>query len=312
MFTNNYVNPISLLVILISGLVWSQNKASDFGLLGNVSSMQSITKSIHNPNQTEVSGFLDSEMYDSISLKFDRRRNVIWRENYLDYRGKLGLFDRTIVQLNSNRMIEQLETTLIQNGEEPRKISQRKIYYYKGAQLLRMDEFNSGRTSDQYWVTNYVYQGNQLMEKVVWMEDEIFSRIKNEYNSGNRISAEKTFSNNGQLSKKVEFDYNSSGDLEKKLTQLGNEKTNETFLYENDLKKKYQKLDRLGQIIREETYNDYGWQTRIQQVNYKTNQVEIIDFEYKLDHMNNWIECKIYRNQVPEFIIRRTITYFKQ
>lgn len=312
MFTNNYVNRISFLLLLFSGFLFAQNKASDFGLLGNVSSMQSVTKSLKNSNSTEVSGFLDSEMYDSISLKFDRRRNVVWRENYLDYRGKLGLFDRTILQVNANRMLEKLETTLIQNGEEPRKISQKKIYYYKGAQLIRMDEFNSGRTSDQFWVTNYVYNGNQLAEKVVWMEDEIFSRIKNEYNSRNRISAEKTFSNNGQMGKTVVMEYNSSGDIEKKLTQLGNEKTIETFVYLNDTLHRYQKMDQKGQLTREETYHELGWPTQIRQVNYQNNQLDIFDFEYKLDSMMNWVECTIYKNHKPEYVLTRTITYFKQ
>src|SRR5690606_32535518 len=114
-----------LSLVLLSGILFAQNKATDFGLWGNVESMQTVTKSYHHPSRTEVSGFLDSEMYDSISMKFDRRRNVIFRENYLDYRGKLGLFDRSILQVNANRMPEKLETTLIQNGEEPRKISQR-------------------------------------------------------------------------------------------------------------------------------------------------------------------------------------------
>ena len=59
------------------------------------------------------------------------------------------------------------ETTLIQNGEEPRKISQRKIYYYLKNQLQRVDEFNSGRTSDQFWVTNWVYDRGKLKEKVI-------------------------------------------------------------------------------------------------------------------------------------------------
>jgi hypothetical protein len=312
MYTNKCVSPIRLFIFLFSGILFAQNKASDFGLLGNVESMQTITKSYQNPSRTEVSGFLDSEMFDSISLKFDRRRNVTFRENYLDYRGKLGLFDRTILQVNSNKMIEKLETTLIQNGEEPRKISQRKIYYYKGAQLLRMDEFNSGRTSDQFWVTNYVYQGNQLVEKVVWMEDEVFTRIKLEYNQRNRMGVEKSFSNNGQLGKRTEFEYNNSGDLIKKMTQLGNEKTIEAFIYDNDLKRKYQVVDSSGKILQEETYTEQGWINRVQKKNHQRNSEDTFEFDYKIDSMNNWIECTVYKNKIPEFTIKRIIKYYKQ
>jgi hypothetical protein len=312
MFTKKCASLFRLSLLFLSGILFSQSKATDFGLWGNVESMQSVTKSFRNPSLTEVSGFLDSEMYDSISLKFDRRRNVIFRENYLDYRGKLGLFDRTILQVNANRMPEKLETTLIQNGEEPRKISQRKIYYYKGAQLIRMDEFNSGRTSDQFWVTNYVYKGTQLVEKVVWMEDEIFTRVKMEYNDRNRLSAEKSFSNNGQLGKKLEFEFNSSGDLTKKVTHLGNEKTFESFLYDNDLKKKYLVTDSSGKVLHEEIYHDLGWISQVHKKNSHQNSEDFYEFEYKIDSMNNWTECIIRKNQIPEFKIIRKIKYYKQ
>lgn len=312
MFTKKCASLFRLSLVLLSGILFAQNKATHFGLWGNVESMQTVTKSYHHPSRTEVSGFLDSEMYDSISMKFDRRRNVIFRENYLDYRGKLGLFDRSILQVNANRMPEKLETTLIQNGEEPRKISQRKIYYYKGAQLIRMDEFNSGRTSDQFWVTNYVYKGTQLVEKWVWMEDEIFSRVKMEYNDRNRLAAEKTFSNNGQLGKKIEFEFNSSGDLIKKMTQLGNEKTFETFVYDNDLKKKYLVLDSSGKVLHEEMYNELGWISQVRKKNHQRNSEDFYEFEYKIDSMNNWTECTIKKNQIPEFKIIRNIKYYKQ
>src|SRR5690606_29392208 len=187
---------LSSFLLLLTGILQAQFRTTDFRLLGKVESVQSVTYAYGNPSKTEVSGFLDSEQFDSVYLKFDRRRNLILRENFLDYRGKLGLFDRTILQINPSNQLEKLETTLIQNGEEPRKISQRKRFYYLQNQLVRQDEFNSGRTSNQYWVTNYIYEKGEIAEKVFWMEDEIFSRDKFNYNFKGELTEEKNFHNN--------------------------------------------------------------------------------------------------------------------
>lgn len=312
MFTNKCTSQIRLLFFLLSGILFAQNKTFDFGLLGNVESMQSITKSYQNPNSTEVSGFLDSEMYDSIFMKFDRRRNVVLRENFLDYRGKLGLFNRTTLQLNSNRMIEKLETTLIQNGEEPRKISQRKIYYYFGTELIRMDEFNSGRTSDQFWVNNSIYSDKKLAQKVIWMEDEIFSRVEYSYDLRQRLQTEKSFSNNGKLGKRMDFEYDTSGNLIKKIIQVGNEKTIEAFVFDDDRKTSFQLLDKLGKILHQENYNESGWIKSLQKLNHRTQQIDLYEFDYRTDEMNNWTSCTIRKNQIPEFSIERKIKYYKQ
>ena len=105
MFTKNCVIKLSLLLLFSAVGLSAQFRTTDFRLLGKVESVQSVTKSFSNPDQTKVSGFLDSEQFDSVYLKFDRRRNLILRENYLDYRRILGLFDRTVLQINPSNQL---------------------------------------------------------------------------------------------------------------------------------------------------------------------------------------------------------------
>lgn len=309
MLTKNCVIKISLILLFLASGLSAQFRTTNFRLLGKVESVQSVTKSFSNPDQTKVSGFLDSEQFDSIYLKFDRRRNLILRENYLDYRGKLGLFDRTVLQINPSNQLEKLETTLIQNGEEPRKISQQKKFYYIQNQLIRTDEFNSGRTSDQFWVMNASYKNGEVSKKVFWMEDEIFSVDKLEYDEKNLLRSETNFHNNGSKGKTVKYEY-ANGDLLKKISELGNETTIETFRYDKDRLSQIESATHAGKTLRIESYDENGLLSELKRFNHKTQEFDLYRFEFEMDSENNWTKCLISRNQSPIYSIQRKITYF--
>lgn len=299
---------IKYLILLFSGILLGQNTLSDYSLHGNVRALQSVTSISKNEMQTAVSGFLDSEKFDSVYLKFDQKGNLVLKENYLDYRGKLGLFDRTIFQFNLNNQIEKLETTLIQNGEEPRKISQQKLFYYIQNQLVRIDVFNSGRISDQFWVMNYIYDGGRLTRKDFWMEDAIFSNSKFEYRLMKVIS-EKTFHNDGRLGKTTTFKYDNNAKLILKSTESGNEKTEETFDYEkqNTILHKVKNNDK---VLLAEYRSQNNLPREIQKFNYITQKFDVYEFKFEYDSQNNWINCLILKNQLPEFTIKRKIYYY--
>lgn len=303
----------SLIRILIGvGFSWvsAQQSIAEYGLRGNVESLASVTRAYSSERGTEVSGFLDSELFDSIYVKFDRKRNQVLRENYLEYRGQLGIYDRTVYQFNPQNQIEKQETTLIQNGEEPRKISQRKIYYYLKNQLQRVDEFNSGRTSDQFWVTNWVYDRGKLKEKVTWMEDEIFSRNVYSWTDFHEILQEKSFSNNGSVLKTRDFFYSADRFLEKIKNYTGNETIIETFEYHNHVKTFSKIENQKGEILKKEKYNERGWVKEIQSFNHLVKQTDVYQFEYTLDQQKNWIECVIRKNNIPLYSIKRKIKYY--
>lgn len=311
MLIKNYEKKISLWLVLISTFALSQNRTSDFGLVGKVESLQSVTTSYNNPNQTAVSGFLDSEQFDSIYLKFDRKRNLILKENYLDYRGRLGIFDRTTYAYNPQNQIEKLETTLIQNGEEPRKVSQRKIYYYLKNQQIRMDEFNFGRTTDQFWVMNSVYDGGNLKEKVFWMDDEIFSRTNYEFDWNNNPLSEKTFHNNGKEGKITIYENNKSGLPIQVTTSSGRLKTVDTYSYGANYLLQHSKRDETGKIVLSETFSQNGMISVIEKLNHSNGLAHSYAFNFKFDGNNNWISCEISKNNTPIYLINRKINYYK-
>lgn len=299
--------PYKLILIFCASFLWAQNHISDFHLNGKIRSLESTTFLVSD-SKTQPSGFLDSELYDAIKLGFDKKGSLILRENYLDYQGKLGLFDRTEYRFNSAGNIEKLETVLIQNGEEPRKISQKKMFYYLAGQLIRTDEYNYGRTTDQYWVTNFIYEGGRLKRKDFWMEDKIFSTSE----FGHRlmkIVSEKTFHNDGKLGKTVTYNYDPNAKLILKSSESGNEKILETFKY-NDNKLRSHTIEVNGKITLEETFNSEELPLEIRKFNYRTDRFDKYQFKYEVDNQNNWINCLILEEEIPKFSIVRKINYY--
>lgn len=300
---------LTILNLFLCCFLSAQNHLDDFKLQGNVKDMESTTYLISGDSKTNPSGFLDSEMYDAMILNFDNKGNIISRENYLDYQGKLGLFDKTVYQYNFNNKIEKQETTLIQNGEEPRKTSQKKIFYYLGDKLIRTDEYNFGRTTDQFWVINHIYLGGRLKKKEFWMEDEIFSVSEFEHRLYNIIS-EKTIHNDGKHGQKVSYEFNENQKIANKTTESGNESVIETFLYDSDVLKEHIVKNQKQGIQLRETFNPEGLPLLIEKINYTKNSLTPYKFQYEFDFQNNWINCVILENEIPKFKIIRKINYY--
>lgn len=300
---------LSFLFIILCSFLSAQSNLNDFNLKGKVRNIESTTYSFSDQSKTVNSGFLDSENFDAIKLNFDKKGNLVSRENYLDYRGKLGLFDKTIYHFNATNQIEKQETTLVQNGEEPKKNSQKKVFFYLKTQLIRIDEFNSGRTTNQFWVINHIYNGGRLKKKEFWMEDEIFSTSEFEHRLHNVIS-EKTFHNDGKQGRKISFEYDENQNVKNKTTESGNEKTIETFLYDRNVLKEHLVKNNKQEIQLREIFSPDGHPSSIEKINYTKNSLAIYKFEYEFDSQNNWIKCVILENEIPKFKINRTINYY--
>lgn len=295
--------------LLLPFVISAQFKTTDFELTGKVKSVQSVCRPYYNSGKTAVSGFLGHEDYDSVFLSFDKRRNLVLRENYLDYKGKLGIFDRTINQINPSNLIEKSEITLIQNDEEPRKIAQRKRYYYLKNQLIRMDEFNSGRTSDQNWTANSVYKNGVLSEKIYWMDDAVFSTEKFEFDKNYNPVSKKTFSNNGTAGLQIDYQNDKSGMPINTISQSTGLKTEEIIDYKGFYPSKIT-FKNGSEITKTVFYNPAGRVFEVDRINYQNQNIDIFKFEYEFDSENNWIRCEISKNGQKAFVISRTISYY--
>lgn len=298
-----------VILLLLFGICLSQFRAADFELIGNVESLSSVTRPYGNPTKTVASGFLDSKEFDSVYLKFDQAKYLKSNENFLDYRGKIGIFDRTTYQYNAARQIEKQETVLIQNGEEPRKISHKKTFYYLKNQLIRTDEFNSGRTTDQYWIANFVYENDRLKKKIFWMEDAIFSRAEYEFDENYNPVSEKAFSNNGSVGLFTSYKNDKTGMPVRINRETHNSTTEEIIEYKGfyPLKKTFKEN---GKIIEIEHYNSSGRIFEVEKINYQSNKFDLYHFDYQLDSNNNWIQCIISKNGQAIYQIDRKINYY--
>lgn len=299
----------TIFLIFFCTFLSAQNHLNDYNLKGKVRNLESTTYLFSDKSKTNPSGFLDSESFDAIKLNFDKKGNLVLRENYLDYQGKLGLFDKTVYQFNFSNQIEKQETTLIQNGEEPKKISQRIKFYYLANQLIRRDEFNSGRTTNQFWVINHIYNGSRLKKKEFWMDDEIFSTSEFEYRL-QKIISEITIHNNGKKGQTINFEYDENQNLRHKTTEAGNEKTIETFNYDRHVLKERIIKNKKDEIQLKETFDSNQLPVLIEKMNYRKNSLSKYKFEFEFDARNNWINCLILEDEMPKFKIIRTINYY--
>lgn len=300
---------LRFLLFFLFSIALSQNQAVNFQLKGKVKTVESTTYLVLDDTQTTASGFLDSEYFDAVKLDFDHQGNLVLRQNYLDYQGKLGLFDKTIYWYNPENQLEKTETTLVQNGEEPTRISQTKNYYYLANKLVRADEFNFGRTTNQTWIINYKYFHQNLSEKEFWMEDEIFSKEIHTYDLTNYIESIQTFHNDGKIGQIIFFQYAEKRNLKNKITETGNEKIVESFEYENGLLKTLILKDSKDEIQMRKTYYPSGLPATIEKKDYNQNRLLKYDFKFTFDSQNNWINCLILEDEKQKFRIVRKINY---
>lgn len=301
---------LKLIIFLFFSVLAAQNHVADFHLKGKVRSLESTTYQVSADSRTGVSGFLDSEFYDAVSLNFAPDGNLVLRKNFLDYRGKLGLYDQTVYQYNPGNQLEKQQTTLVQNGEEPTRVSQLKNYYYLGNRPVRMDEFNYGRTTDQSWTINYKYSLENLTEKEFWMEDQIFSKEIHAYDLTNRLDFVQTVHNNGKPGQRIFFQYDEQRNLKNKTTETGNEKEQESFEYERGVLKFRTLSDGNGKIQLRETYFPNGLPKVVEKINYARNSFSKYEFKYEFDSQYNWINCLILEDENPKFRIVRRIIYY--
>lgn len=297
------------LFLLLSIISWAQISQKDFHLKGKIKTLKSTTYAIENGNW-EVSGFLDSEYFNQVELDFNHLGNIISKTQYLDYRGKLGIFDQTFYQYNPQNQLVKQKTILIQNQEEPQRFSQIKKFYYLNSQIIRIDEFNLGLNNDQTWTFNYLYQNQNLIEKHTWMEDQIFSKTIYKYDITNQLYQTIDYTNHGKEMKKIEESFDKNNQVKTVQTSYGNQKFIETIHYKNPKRIVYEKTNEFGVLLNQKEYNKYQLINLVKKRENSQDQFINFEFQYDYDKYENWVECIISVNHIPKYKIKRLITYF--
>lgn len=93
---------------------------ADFNLKGRVEKVTSTATDAK--GNTTTLPFLENEFYNQISLEFNQKGLLIKRTNYLDYQGKLAVYNYVNYDYNNSNFIDKQTNTVINNGEDPNEL----------------------------------------------------------------------------------------------------------------------------------------------------------------------------------------------
>ena len=99
---------------------------ADFNLKGKVEKIIS-TATEANGNSTTLP-FYENEYYDQVSLEFNPKGLLTKRTNYLDYRGKLAVYNYVNYDYNNANLIDKQTNVVINNGEDPKRTASDKKF----------------------------------------------------------------------------------------------------------------------------------------------------------------------------------------
>lgn len=283
-------------------------KSSDFHLKGNV---EKVTSTAFDENgKTTTLPFLENEYYNQVDLTFDKKGNLTKRTNSLDYKGDIKTYSYIDYLYDSaNRLTEQ-KTTIINNGEDPLRVSSLKNYKYNAnGQISALNEFVKSKTSTSIYQTEFEYLNN-LNLITTKIDNSISSKNKFTYNKNGRLIKEETISFDGRkgLTKYYIYDQNVPVYLEE---VIDNRKQITYYDLENG-GSKFQKFDHNQELKLELVYNNQKNITsaKVQAFQNGKSTLKSYDLKYEFDAVGNWISCEVLNNGELKYIVKRFISYY--
>jgi len=178
--------------------------------------------------------------------------------------------------------------------------------------LRRYDEDDSNDGDFGEYLSKKIYIYNEKGDEIEqnwYYEGNLSSKQINKYNDKGMISESSIYKSDGTFVKKETYKYDNLGNRIEMKWYFQNGNLFLTYTY---------KYDTSGNKI--EWYSDGEKQTY--KYDEEGNNVEIFHthsgkepfattFEYEFDSLNNWIKRIEYKNRIPQFIVVRTIKYFK-
>lgn len=278
----------------------------DFQLKGNVREIISTVKET-NDNTTTLP-FVEHEYYDQIKYEFDPFGKLTKKTNYLDYRGKLGVYS-FVEYTYLDGKINQQTTTVLNNGEDPKRIASDKRFTYNSkGQIISITEKVKSKTSSTTYQTDFDYLTN--LQQVSTKTDGVLSS-KNQlsYNKKGQLIKEETLSFDGKkgLIKYFVYDGNQPVYQEESV----NRSTSITFLDSSSNQTKYQQFDTNQNLKLEITKNKKNEIISIKNQTFKNGKPYLNEYtiSYNYDAVGNWINASINQNTQIKYIITREITY---
>lgn len=291
--TNEYENKISLSAYYLKGKV-EQVKTTATDRFG---------KSITLP-------FLENELYNEIVLTFDTKGNLTKRNNLLDYRGKLGIYNFIEYDYEQNNRLKQQKTTVVNNGEDPLRVASLKQYQYdsKGT-LITLNEVVKNKTSTLSYQTDFKYDP-KLKEITTKVDGSILSKKQLFYNKKGKLNKEETTSFDGKKGLNKFYIYDQET-LVYSEEEINNRRQIQYFDQENG-KSKYQQFDHNQNLKLELIYNNNQQVIEAKVQTYQNGKPLYRSYQltYELDSVGNWTKATITTGNEVAYYLNRTITYY--
>ena len=99
---------------------------ADFNLKGKVEKI--ISTATEAKGNSTTLPFYENEYYDQVSLEFNPKGLLTKRTNYLDYRGKLAVYNYVNYDYNNANLIDKQTNVVINNGEDPKRTASDKKF----------------------------------------------------------------------------------------------------------------------------------------------------------------------------------------
>lgn len=280
---------------------------SDFHLNGKVKNILTTAKNINGEYATLP--FFENELYNQILLEFNRYGLLDKQTNYLDYSGRLGVYSFVDYVYKDSKLLVGEKKTIINNGEDPKRIASDKKYIYANNNLVGLVEVLKNKSSSiTNYETNFEYS-NQLNKIVTKIEGKIISENNLTYNKNGLLVLNELTSFDGRKGNKTFFIYENDEPIFQQ--KIGGNINTVTFFDKNSLSK-IQSFDSNKDLVYEASFNARNEIESIKKQYFKNGKSFLSDYEikYSYDKFDNWILADVYEGSKLKYTINREINYY--
>lgn len=280
---------------------------ADYNLNGKVEKI--VSTAYDSKGNTTTLPFYENEFYDQIVLEFNPKGLLTQRSNYLDYRGKLAVYNFVDYRYNANNLIENQKNTVINNGEDPKRIASDKTFAYDSKnRLFTLIEKIEGKTTKSSYETVFNYS-NTLDKITTKVEGATISENNLKYNKKGLLVMDEMSSFDGKKGRKSYFIYDNETPVF--LEEIAGNSSKIMFL-ENGNISKLQSFDANKKLDYQADFDSRKQIIHFKKQSFKNGETILTSYQvtYEYDAKNNWTKASISSNNTPKFVVKRVIHYY--
>ena len=263
---------------------------ADYNLNGKVEKI--VSTAYDSKGNTTTLPFYENEFYDQIVLEFNPKGLLTQRSNYLDYRGKLAVYNFVDYRYNANNLIENQKNTVINNGEDPKRIASDKTFAYDSKnRLFTLIEKIEGKTTKSIYETVFNYS-NTLDKITTKVEGATISENNLKYNKKGLLVMDEMSSFDGKKGRKSYFIYDNETPVF--LEEIAGNSSKIMFL-ENGNISKLQSFDANKKLDYQADFDSRKQIIHFKKQSFKNGETILTSYQvtYEYDAKNNWTKASI-------------------